>query len=125
MYDLPHLPPLIGTLFEMPDGRRIVQLLDRRRCGMRSDHLYLELEDTRGQYFSAMFDEIVQSSIDDEKVTPVGRVIGERFRVTGARYRWSVLRDGSDATGWLAMISSLPGGSVTVSPSRCSSCVPS
>ena len=104
MYDLPHLPPLIGTLFEMPDGRRIVQLLYRRRLRNASDHLYLELEDTRGQYFSAMFDEIVQSSIDDEKVTPVGSVIGERFRVTGARYRWSVLRDGSDAKGWLAMI---------------------
>ena len=104
MYDLPHLPPLIGTLFEMPDGRRIVQLLYRRRLRNASDHLYLELEDTRGQYFSAMFDEIVQSSVDDEKAVPVGNVIGERFRATGARYRWGVLQDDSDATGWLPTI---------------------
>jgi NUDIX domain len=104
MYDSPNLPPLIGTLFEMPDGRRIVQLLFRRRLRNSSDHLYLELEDTRGHYFSAMFDEIVQSSIDDEKPTPVGSVIGQRFRVTGTRYRWSVLKDGSGAKGWLAMV---------------------
>ena len=104
MYDLPHLPPLIGTLFEMPDGRRIVQLLYRRRLRNASDHLYLELEDTRGQYFSAMFDEIVQSSVDDEKAVPVGNVIGKRFRATGTRYRWRVLQDDSHATGWLPMI---------------------
>ena len=104
MYDSPHLPPLIGTLFEMPDGRRIVQLLFRRRLRNASDHAYLEFEDTRGHYFSAMFDEIVQSSIDDEKPTPVGSVTGQRFRVTGTRYRWSVLKVGSGAKGWLAMV---------------------
>jgi hypothetical protein len=104
MYETPHLPPLIGTLFEMPDGRRIVQMLFRRRLRNSSDHVYLEFEDTRGHYFSAMFDEIVQSSVDDEKLTPVGIVVGQRFRVTGTRYQWSVLIDGSSAKGWLAMI---------------------
>lgn len=104
MCDSPYLPPLIGTLFELPDGRRIVQLLIRRRLRNTSNHLYLEFEDTRGHYFSATFDEIVQSSVDDNKVVPVGAVIGQRFRVVGTKYRWSVLMDGSGAKGWLAMV---------------------
>jgi hypothetical protein len=103
-YDLPYLPPLIGTLFEMSDGRRIVQLLIRRQVGNASDHLYLEFEDTRGDYFSAAFDEIVDSSVDDNKVAPVGTVVGQRFRVHETKYRWSVLQDGSKAKGWLAMV---------------------
>jgi hypothetical protein len=104
MYDSPYLPPLIGTLFEMPDGRRTVQLLIRRQVGNASDHLYLEFDDTRGQYFSAAFDEIVSSSVDDNKVAPVGVVNGRRFRVREPKYRWSVLIEGSGATGWLAMV---------------------
>ena len=104
MYDSPYLPPLIGTLFEMPDGRRIVQLLIRRQVGNAGDHLYLEFEDTRGQYFSTAFDEIVHSSVDDNKVAPVGAVNGQRFRVRETRYRWSVLIEGSGAKDWLAMV---------------------
>ena len=104
MYDSPYLPLLTGTLFEMPDGRRIVQMLFRRWLRNASDHLYLEIEDTRGHYFSAMFDEVVQSSADDNKLAPVGRVIGQRFRVLETRFRWSVLKDGSRAKDWLAMV---------------------
>ena len=51
IYDSPYFPPLIGTLFEMPDGRRIVQILIRRRQRSASDHLFLQLEDTEGHYF--------------------------------------------------------------------------
>ena len=104
IYDSPTFPPLIGTLFEMPEGRRIVQLLIRRRQRSASDHLFLELGDTRGHYFSAVFDEIVDNSIDDNKVVPAGVVVGERFRVTSTRYRRSVLLDGSGSRGWLAMV---------------------
>ena len=104
MYDSPYLPPLTGTLFEMPDSRRIVQILVRRQVGNADDHLYLEFEDTRGHYFSAAFEEIVRSSVDDNKVAPVGDVVERRFRVLRAQYRWSVLLDGSRARGWLAMV---------------------
>lgn len=105
IYDSSYFPPLIGTLFEMPDGQRIVQLLIRRRQRSGSDHLYLELDDTRGHYFSAVFDEIVDSSVDDNKLVPVGRVVdGERFRTTSTRYRRNVLVDGSRARDWLPMI---------------------
>jgi hypothetical protein len=104
IYDTPDIPPLIGTLFEMPGGRRIVQLLIRRRQRSPSDHLFLQLDDTQGYYFSAVFDEIVENSVDDNKVVPAGVVIGERFRVTSTRYRRNVLVDGSGAKGWLAMV---------------------
>jgi hypothetical protein len=105
IYDSPYFPPLIGTLFEMPDGQRIVQLLIRRRQRHGSDHLYLELDDTRGHYFSAVFDEIVDSGTDDNKLVPVGRVVDEeRFRTTSTRYRRNVLVDSSGARDWLPMV---------------------
>lgn len=104
MYHLSNLPPFTGTLFEMPDGRRIVHLLVRRQLGNAGDHLYLEFEDTRVQYFSAAFDEIIHSSVNDNKVAPVGGVTGQRFQVRTTKYRWSVLIDGSQAKDWLAMV---------------------
>ena len=104
IYDSPYVPPFSGTLFEMPDGRRIVQLLMRRRQRSPADHLYLEFEDTRGHYFSAMFDEVVDASLDDNKVVPAGIVVRDRFRVVSTRYRRNVLIDGSHAKGWLPMV---------------------
>ena len=104
IYDSPSFPPLIGTLFEMPDGRRIVQLLVRRRQRSASDHLFLQFDDTRGHYFSKVFNEIVENSIDDNKVVPLGMVVAERFRATSTRYRRSVLVNASGAKGWLAMV---------------------
>ena len=104
IYDSPYFPPLTGTLFEMPDGRRIVQLLVRRRHRSASAHLFLQLDDTHGLYFSKVFDEIVDNSFDDNKVVPAGVVVGERFRATSTRYRRSVLLDASGAKGWLAMV---------------------
>jgi hypothetical protein len=105
IYDSPYFPPLIGTLFEMPDGQRIVQLLIRRRQRSGSDHLYLELDDTRGHYFSQVFDEIVDSAVDDNKLVPAGRMTGrERFRATTTRYRRNVLVDGSRIRDWLPMV---------------------
>jgi hypothetical protein len=104
IYDAPCFPPLFGTLFEMPNGQRIVQLLIRRSQRNSLDHLYLELDDTRGHYFSAVFEEIVHSSLDDNKLVPVGVAVEERFRVTSTRYRLNLLADGSQATGWLAVV---------------------
>jgi hypothetical protein len=104
IYDSPYVPPFNGTLFEMPDGQRIVQLLMRRRQRSSADHLYLEFEDTRGHYFSALFDEVVDASIDDNKVVPAGIVVRDRFQVRGTRYRRNVLIDGSHAKDWLPMV---------------------
>jgi hypothetical protein len=103
-YESHYYPPLIGTLFEMPNGQRIIQLLIRRPQRTAEDHLYLELEDTQGNYLSAAFEEIVHGSVDDTKVVPVGVPQAERFRVIGTRYRQNVLRDGSRASGWLPLV---------------------
>ncbi len=49
--------------------------------GVGGTTFYLELDDTRGHYFSAVFDEIVDSGVNDNKLVPAGRVVGrERFR---------------------------------------------
>jgi hypothetical protein len=106
-YESNYLPPLVGTLFEMPNGRRIVQLLIRRPQRAAEDHLYLQMEDTQGHYFSAAFEEIVHSSVDDNKVIPVGSPAVDapgRFHVASTRYRQNVLKDGSRASGWLPLV---------------------
>jgi hypothetical protein len=106
-YESNYLPPLVGTLFEMPNGRRIVQLLIRRPQRAAEDHLYLQMEDTQGHYFSAAFEEIVHSSVDDNKVVPVGSPAADapgRFHVASTRYRQNVLKDGSRAAGWLPLV---------------------
>jgi len=105
IYDSPSYLPLTGTLFEMPGGQRIVHVIIRRRQRSPSDHLYLQLDDTRGRYFSAAFDEIVESSTDDNKLVPVGRAVDDgRFRATSVRRRRNVLVDNSEVKGWLPMI---------------------
>jgi hypothetical protein len=107
-YESNYLPPLIGTLFEMPNGRRILQMPIRRPQRAAEDHLYLQMEDTYGHHFSAAFEETVHSSVDDNKVVPVGSPVGppvaERFQVTSTRYLQNVLKDGSRATGWLPLV---------------------
>jgi hypothetical protein len=103
-YESAYYPPLFGTLFEMAAGQPVVQLLIRRPQRSATDHLYLQFEDTQGHYFSAAFDEIVHSSTDDNKVIPVGFPADDRFRVTSTRFRQHVLKDGSQATGWLPLV---------------------
>jgi hypothetical protein len=103
-YESPFLPPLIGTLFEMPDRRRVVQLLVRHSRRNTPDHLYLELGDTAHQYFSAVFEDVIHSSISDNKVVPIGAPREGVFRCTGTRFRQNVLKDGSGAIGWLPMV---------------------
>jgi hypothetical protein len=103
-YESHYFPPLIGTLFEMPNGQRIIQLLIRRPQRSAEDHLYLQLEDTQGNYLSAAFEEIVHGSVDDTKVVPVGFPAAGRFQVVSTRYRQNVLRDGSRANGWLPLV---------------------
>jgi hypothetical protein len=106
-YESHFFPPLIGTLFELPNGQRIIQLLFRRPQRSADDRLYLQLEDAQDHFFSAAFEEIVRGSDEDRKVVPVGKPAGDaedRFQVTGTRYRHLVLRDGSRAQGWLPLV---------------------
>ena len=104
LYESSFLPPFAGTLFEMPDGRRLVQLLIRRPQRGTTDHLYLEFEDTTDQYFTAAFEDIVHNSVNENKIVPIGSPRNEGFRCTGSRYRQNVVIDRSGATGWLPVV---------------------
>ena len=105
IYDSPFSPPLTGALFEMPGGQRIVHMVIRRPQRSGANHLYLELEDTRGHYFSAVFNEIVENAVDDNKLVPAGRPVeGERFLTQSTRFRRNVLQDGKNVRDWLPMV---------------------
>ena len=103
-YDLPEYPPFTGTLFELPNGKRVIHLIVRRLRGGTPDQLFLQVEETRDNYFSQAFEEIVRGSIDANKPITVGRPDGGRFKVRSPRPRHELLRDGSLKTGWLASI---------------------
>lgn len=104
MYETPYVPPLFGSLFEMPGGRRVIQMIIRDPQRSPSDHLYLELADTTHQYFGTAFEEVRRSSVKDSQVVPVGTPRGDRFSCEGTRFRHSVLKDGSGAAGWLPVV---------------------
>ena len=104
LYESPFVPPLVGTLFEMPDGRRVVHLLIRHPQRSPSDHLYLEIDETSDQYFTAVIEDIVHNSINDNKIVAIGHVRGETFYRTGTRYRHNVLRAGSGSLGWIPYV---------------------
>jgi hypothetical protein len=104
LYESPFVPPLVGTLFEMPDGRRVMHLLIRHPQRSPSDHLYLEVDETSDQYFTAVIEDIVHNSISDNKIVAVGHIRGETFHRTGTRYRHNVLRAGSGSLGWLPYV---------------------
>jgi hypothetical protein len=105
IYDSPHFPPFTGTVFEMPDGQRIVQLIVRRPQRSSSHHLYLQLKDTQGHYFSSVFNEIVDNAVNDNKMVPAGLPVdGDRFRVVSTRFRRQVLVDGRNVGDWLPMV---------------------
>lgn len=105
IYDSPFFPPLTGSLLEMPDGQRIVHMVIRRPQRSGANHLYLELDDTRGHYFSSVFNEIVENAVDDNKLVPAGRPVdGERFLTQSTRFRRNVLQDGKNVRDWLPMV---------------------
>ena len=104
LYESPFVPPLVGTLFELPNGRRVVHLLIRHPQRSPSDHLYLEVDETSDQYFTAVIEDIVHNSISDNKIVAIGHVRGETFHRTATRYRHNVLRAGSGSLGWLPYV---------------------
>jgi len=106
VYISPHMPALTGTLFEMPNGSCVVQLLVRHPQRSSSDHMYLELVDTTG-YFSAVFEDVVRTSVNYNDVVPVGVPRAEKFYCTGSRFPAEHPQDGSGATGWVPVVLAL------------------
>jgi hypothetical protein len=104
LYESPWFPPFYGTLLEMPDDSRLVQLIMRRPQRRTPDHLYLEFEDPSDQYFKAAFEDIVHNSKEVHRVVLVGNPDDSGFQCTGARFRQNVLVDGSGEGGWLPAV---------------------
>ena len=105
LHEYGHIPPFTGTLFDMPDGRRIVQIVIRPPRRSASDHLMLEFPDRTDQYFGAAFNDIVDLSTKYDEVLPVGEPDdADVFHVTEARFGNRVLQRGSGATGWLPLV---------------------
>lgn len=105
LHEYGHIPPFTGTLFDMPDGRRIVQMVIRPPRRSASDHLMLEFADRTDQYFGAAFNDIVDLSTKYDEVLPIGEPDDDDvFQITEARFSNRVLQDGSGATGWLPLV---------------------
>lgn len=105
LYESQYQLSFAGSLFEMPDGRRTVQLLLRRPQRRTPNQMYIEFDVRPDQYMTGAFEDIVQTSTPLRYIIPVGlpREDGV-FRCTGRRFRERVLRDGSHAGGWLPVV---------------------
>jgi len=104
LYDARFYLPFTGTLFEMPNGSTIVQLVIRYEGQRSQGHRYLEYDDTPDHYFKKAFDHVVNESEEDQRIVLVGSPHDKAFRWTGRRFRDKVLVDGSRETGWLPVV---------------------
>lgn len=101
--DCPYLPVLTGALLEFADNTKIAHLLMRRPRRPTSERLYIELEDVADR-FSAVFEDIVRNSVSADMIVPAGFPTDDTFNYVAPRLRANVLKDGSDAVGWLPMV---------------------
>ncbi len=106
LHESPFQLPFAGTLFVMPDGRRIVQLLLRRPQRRTPNQMYLEFDVKPNQYIAGAFEDIVQMSKPLRYIIPTGwpSENGD-FTCTSKRFREHVLREKSGALGWLPVVS--------------------
>lgn len=105
LFESPHQLPFAGTLFEMPDGTRTVQLLVRRPRRRTQNQMYLEFAVGADQYMAGAFEDIVTTSTPLRTIIPVGvPQENDGFRCTGRRFREQILRDGSRQSGWVPVV---------------------
>lgn len=105
LYESRYQLPFAGTLFEMPGGKRTVQLLLRRPQRRAQNQLYMEFAVGADQYMAGAFEDVVGSSTPLRSIIPVGVPReGGVFRCTSRRFREQVLRDGSRQSGWLPVV---------------------
>lgn len=106
MCEYPFLPPFVGTMLEMPDGSKHIQVATLRPSYSVADYLFLEFSQRAGEiaYYQAAFEEIVHHSEQVDEITLVGvpaEPIGQGFYCHGARFRRAVLSEGRDPADWL------------------------
>ncbi len=107
LYESRYYLPFVGTLFEMPDRVKVVQLVMRRPQRSAPEHIYMEFEDRPDEYFAGAFDDIVGFSTPDLGIIPVGMPVSDRFRCSSWRYRHTVLTESPEEperTRWLPVV---------------------
>lgn len=106
LYTYPYALPFTGILFEMPDGKRVVQLRMIRPSRLEKDHLKIEFIDRVDQFFESAFKEVVRSSTEEHEIVLVGTPAPDfkSFVCRGSRFRRSVLVEGRNISDWIAAI---------------------
>jgi len=106
MFEYSYMLPFTGTIFDMPDGSRVVQMCSMRPRSNVHDQLFWEFEDRVDKYFAETFQEIVKESREENEVVLVGSPIDDAtgFYSRGARFRRSAMLEGANVTDWLPAI---------------------
>jgi ADP-ribose pyrophosphatase YjhB (NUDIX family) len=109
MHEYPYLLPFVGSMFELPDGSKVVQVATLRPSYRVADYLFLEFAETAGElaYFQAAFEDVVQHSVPQEEVVLAGRPLGTQpgFLCLGSRFRRSVMLPGrGQPSDWLPSV---------------------
>jgi hypothetical protein len=102
--ETPFMPMFTGSLFVMPDSRQVVQLTMRQPAARVADHVYLELEDLPGDYFTKAFRRVVDRSVTENRPVPVGIPFGSTFVCTETVWRDALLQPGSGRQDWLPIV---------------------
>jgi tetratricopeptide (TPR) repeat protein len=66
VYETPTYPPFMGSMFEIPDGRRVAHILIRRPHSIGPDQIYVEIDASQHRYFSTSFEEVIQASAESK-----------------------------------------------------------
>jgi hypothetical protein len=100
------MPTFTGSLFVLPDSRRLVQLMVRQPAPRTrvADQVFLEFEDLPGEYFTTAFRRVVDRSITENRPVPVGSPFGSTFVGIEALWRDAVLQPDSGRQDWLPMV---------------------
>ena len=110
LFESPFLPPFAGTLFQLPEGPHVVQIIMRRPQWSTNDQMYFEFEDLADEYVTGAFEDAVRNSISDNRPVPIGvpsksgSEATERFACREQRKRLDILRDGSQERSWLPLV---------------------
>lgn len=110
LFESPFLPPFAGTLFQLPDGPHMVQVIIRRPQWSTNDQMFFEFEDLADEYVTGAFEDAVRNSISDNRPVPIGAPSRrgsedtERFLCREQRKRLDILRDGSNERSWLPLV---------------------
>ncbi|MFY1674643.1 hypothetical protein ACN27G_32675 [Plantactinospora sp. WMMB334] len=106
LYTYPHQLPFVGSIFSLPEDRRVVQLAVTRPSRAEQGALFIDFLDRVDQYLESAFREVVEGSREEHEVVLVGAP-GSRpgsFVCRSARFRRSVLVEGRNSDDWLAAI---------------------